>query len=402
MGTVHIIGAGLSGLAAAMSLLENDHRICLYESSGQAGGRCRSYHDPILDCEIDNGNHLLLGSNSHAWDYIKQLGTKESLICPHNYYPFINIKTEASWCIKPPFTIQGVPLIEYMDLLRLLLAGKQRTVSECVHPLSAIYSRFIAPLCLAVLNTHPDDASAALLGKTLWKTGIHKDGMAPYLPISSWQASLITPATKKLQSQGHGIYYQHALKALDSEGERITGLQFSRTSITVAEGDSVILATPAHITAQLCPDITTPDSFNPIINAHFSYPHEQANSSFIGIMGSTIQWAFFKEGIISTTTSAAQDCVDYSQDGIAHILWHDLCSLMNINAPLPNHRIITEKRATFSATPDNVVKRPSNQTSAKNLFLAGDYTNTKLPASIESAIQSGQTAATLAISYPTL
>ena len=78
MATIHIVGAGIAGLSAAVSLAHVGHRILLYESSTHAGGRCRSYHDTTLDCMIDNGNHLLLSGNTAVMDYLRIIGAENS------------------------------------------------------------------------------------------------------------------------------------------------------------------------------------------------------------------------------------------------------------------------------------------------------------------------------------
>ena len=81
-GHAHIIGAGIAGLAAAVRLASQGHRVSVYESAPQAGGRCRSYHDPALDMEIDNGNHLVLSGNSAAMGYLDVIGARDKLKGP--------------------------------------------------------------------------------------------------------------------------------------------------------------------------------------------------------------------------------------------------------------------------------------------------------------------------------
>src|SRR4051794_13788938 len=96
--TIHVIGAGLSGLAAAVRLAQRGERAVVHEAAGQAGGRCRSYHDPQLDMMIDNGNHLLLSANHAALAFLATIGAADRLIGPDSAeFAFIDLKTNERW-----------------------------------------------------------------------------------------------------------------------------------------------------------------------------------------------------------------------------------------------------------------------------------------------------------------
>jgi len=397
MATFHIIGAGLAGLSAAVSLSGQGHRICVYESTSQAGGRCRSFIDPILEREIDNGNHLLIGANHHSWRYVERIGSTDQLHCPHDHLEFLHLDSLRKTRVRPPLWLPAAPVTEYLSLLRLVWASPSRTVQEVISSKNNSYRNFIEPFCVSALNTHPQEASASLLAATL-RQSLRKSGkLSPFVPVQSWQRALIDPATAFIQKEGGGFYYQHALKKLISDQDRITELQFPRTNVTVAAGDKVILASPFSVTSELCPEISVPQAYSPILNGHFVCDHDYPTGSILGIIGGTIHWIFFKEGLISTTTSAADAYSDIAQDVLAAMLWSELARALGIQHPLPEYRIVFEKRATFRATPDNQAHRPPPATHFTNLFLAGDYVQTSLPACIEGAIASGHTAATLAI-----
>jgi protoporphyrinogen oxidase len=96
--TAHIIGAGISGLAAAVRLANAGYRLCLHEATQQAGGRCRSYFDTATNLTIDNGNHLLLSGNRHAVAYARSIGTEAGLVGPKRaQFPFVDITTGKRW-----------------------------------------------------------------------------------------------------------------------------------------------------------------------------------------------------------------------------------------------------------------------------------------------------------------
>src|SRR6202007_1494398 len=97
---VHVVGAGLAGLAAAVRLARRGARVTLHEAAGQAGGRCRSYHDPALGMVIDNGNHLLLSANHAAAGYLRTIGATNCLIGPPGAdFAFVDLASGARWVL---------------------------------------------------------------------------------------------------------------------------------------------------------------------------------------------------------------------------------------------------------------------------------------------------------------
>jgi hypothetical protein len=162
------------------------------------------------------------------------------------------------------------------------------------------------------------------------------------------------------------------------------------------------LATPPSILEKIHPSLALNLTYQPIVNGHFMVkrPNDAlAQCDFIGLIDSPAHWIFFKENMISTTTSAASDMLGMDHETIAHILWREIRMLFpQLPEAMPPHRIIIEKRATFESTPQNDAKRPSAHTPFQNAFFAGDYVQTGMPATIESAITSGFMAAELASS----
>src|SRR5438093_884395 len=100
-GTIHVIGAGLAGLAAAARLARHGARLAVHEAAGQAGGRCRSYHDPALDMVIDNGNHLLLSGNHAALSYLDTIGAGGMLAGPAvAEFAFMDLASGERWKVR--------------------------------------------------------------------------------------------------------------------------------------------------------------------------------------------------------------------------------------------------------------------------------------------------------------
>ena len=100
--TIHIIGAGLAGLSAAVRLTARGVKVAVYEANAQAGGRCRTYHDHGLGLMIDNGNHLLLSGNHAAQSYLREIGSEDRLVGPEQAeFPFVDLVSGERWTLRP-------------------------------------------------------------------------------------------------------------------------------------------------------------------------------------------------------------------------------------------------------------------------------------------------------------
>jgi hypothetical protein len=161
--------------------------------------------------------------------------------------------------------------------------------------------------------------------------------------------------------------------------------------------EAVVLAVPPWVAATLVPELVVPDRFHAIVNAHFDYSAPAGAAPMLGLFGGTAEWLFAFPDRLSITISAADRLVDTDREDIARSCWADIRKALGIAAPMPRWQVVKEKRATFAATPEQNARRPSARTRWRNLFLAGDWTDTGLPATIEGALRSGETAAGLAI-----
>jgi squalene-associated FAD-dependent desaturase len=411
MSTVHVIGAGLAGLSAALALTETPGRsVVVYEAGPAAGGRCRSYHDRSLDLRIDNGNHLLLSGNRAAAAYLKAIGAGDRMDGPScALFPFVDLKSGERWTVRPsagriPWWIlspsrrvPGTSLGDYLALLSFTRLTDDTPVADAM-PRKALYWRLIEPLAIAALNTRPHAGLARMLGAVIRETLMRGgDACIPRYPKAGLSEALVDPALATLQARGASIQFGRRILSLAIEADRVVAIRTTDTTILLGPDDAVVLAVPPWIATDLLPGLTAPDAFEAILNVHFRYAADPGGplgeAGFIGALSGTAEWIFLKHDHVSVTISAANHLVDLPPEAIAEATWADIRIALAIADPMPPFRVVKEKRATFAATAAQERRRPEARTPLRNLALAGDWTATGLPATIEGAIRSGRTAA---------
>jgi len=182
-GMIHVVGAGLAGLAAAVRLAGRGASVVVHEAAGGAGGRCRSYHDPLLDMVIDNGNHLLLSGNHAALSYLETIGSAGGLAGPAAAeFAFVDLASGERWTLRInrgrlPWWIfdrsrrvPGTTASDYLSFARLLYASDEKTICEAVTCAGPLYERLARPFWLAALNIEPKEGSAGLAGAIVRET----------------------------------------------------------------------------------------------------------------------------------------------------------------------------------------------------------------------------------------
>ncbi|HEY2248784.1 MAG TPA: hydroxysqualene dehydroxylase HpnE [Bradyrhizobium sp.] len=409
--TVHIIGAGISGLSAAVRLANAGHKVHVHEATQQAGGRCRSYFDAATNLTIDNGNHLLLSGNRHALAYARSIGTEAGLVGPNSaQFPFVDLATGQRWLLdlgdsRLPFWVfdesRRVPdtgVLDYLGLAPLVWASTGKTVGDTIRCQGTLYQRLVQPLLLAALNVDPPVGSAGLAGAIVRET-LLAGGQAcrPLIARDGLSAILIEPAVTLLQENGASISLGHELREFVTSGDRITGLKFGGDDIALGSDDAIVMAVPPRAAAMLLPGLPTPTKFRAIVNAHFRVDPPRDAPPILGVVGGLVEWLFAFPQRLSVTISAGDRLVDMPREELAEAIWRDVCRAGGVAGELPPWQIVRERRATFEATPEQNALRPKAATSFKNLFLAGDWTDTGLPATIEGSVRSGDRAADLVL-----
>ena len=413
MSHVHVIGAGLAGLSAALSLTAVGRTVTVHEAGPAAGGRCRSYFDRELDLTIDNGNHLLLSGNHAAFDFIEEIGATDRMGGPSQaIFPFVDLKTGERWSVHPtrgriPWWVLSkkrrppeTRLSDYFGLRDLVkIKGKDDIVVANAVRRGRLYWRLVEPLALAALNTHPQAGIARLLGAVMRET-LMKGGRycIPRFPKTNLSDALIDPAVATLQSRGVTFRFSSRVTGLESANDRVTLLLTANGPVPLGPKDSVLLAVPPWVAADLLPWLIVPNEYQSILNLHYAIEADPKGplglTGFLGVLSGKAEWLFAKPGHVSVTISAANELVDEPAAELASLVWPNVRVALGLpkemDSQMPPYRVIKEKRATFAATAFQEARRPGPDTRLENLSLAGDWTNTGLPATIEGAIRSGR------------
>ena len=421
MSRVHIIGAGLAGLSAAITASGAGLPVTVHEATAAGGGRCRSYFDTELGIRIDNGNHLLLSGNTSAFAYIDAIGARDRMTGPKDpIFPFMDLRTGRYWSLRPNkgrvpwwllFPWRRVPRTSAREYLALRGLGREwddTVVAETMRH-GTFYWLLMEPLSIAALNTRPHAGLACLFGAVMRET-LLTGGKAclPRVPKEGLSDALIDPAVETLRRRGADIVFNQRVTAVTVENGRATALETSNGLIALDPGDHVILAVPPWIAEELIPTLTVPNDFESILNIHYKIAvtpkGDVAKAGFAGLLNATAEWIFIKPDHVSITISAANKLIGRGAADLAAMVWPNVVDALDLEGEdtmtMPPFRVIKERRATIIANAAQEERRPAATTAIANLTLAGDWTDTRLPATIEGAVRSGVIAARLIFDPP--
>lgn len=438
---VLIVGGGLSGLAAAVELASRGAQVALTEQAPRLGGRCYSYLDQKTGDVVDNGQHLLLGAYHNLLRYLETIGTiqflKRQLILNLPFYHPVKGRGdfEISRLPKPFHLTAGMlkfKLLSLKDRRNLLKIGvalsrwdrqtekelSNLTVEEWLFSLNQseeARGSFWHPIAISVMNEHPGKASALLFARSLRAAFLGKKSDSSLLIPTVGQTDLyVRGAENFLRLRGITVWINTEVESIDVSGTRAVGVRLKDGKRVQAT--QVISAVPYYSLAKLIPpalrkekpfiDLNEFESSS-IISMHLWFDREFMDVDFLGLIGKNIQWVFNRRrfmneegngtGYLSCVISGARAFIDLSKEKLIALALRDLHSVFpgSRTARMTSSIIIKEKRATFSPTCEIEPLRPSSETPIENLYLAGDWTNTGLPATIEGAVMSGFSAAKL-------
>ena len=412
---VHIVGAGLSGLAAAVRLVDSGCRVIVHEAAGHAGGRCRSYHDPQLGMTIDNGNHLALSGNEAALAFLDRIGGRSAVVeHARAEFPFIDLATGERWTVHlnrgrvpwwvldPCRRVPGSRVADYTAIACLLSARRGAKVSDVLCCEGPLYERLWRPILLAALNIEPEEADATIAAQVLRETfGAGGRACRPVIAVGGLSEAFVEPALRYIGERSALVRYNRRLHRVAYKGDRVAGLVFGDDVILLGPKEQVILAVPPKAATDLVPMLKAPEDYRGIVNVHFRMDCPAGMPQMTGVVNGLSDWIFAYPDKVSVTISGT-DLSGLGREEFARRIWAEVSavarpSMTGRSDPCPPWQVIREKRATFAATPAAALSRSRTRTAFRNLFIAGDWTDTGLPACIEGAVRSGNKASRVAI-----
>src|SRR6202046_3199705 len=436
-----VIGAGFAGLSAAVALAERGVRVTVLEGKPALGGRAYSFEDPDTGDFVDNGQHVLMGCYTETLDFLKRIGAYDQLVFHEDLEIEMLAGPGRSAVLKtarlPGPLHMTAALLGYQHLsfaqrmsvmrggLRMLAMRRfgdelrRLTVAQLMDRLGqSEHARrcFWYPLSIATLNDEPESSSAQQLAEVLKRAFFsrrRRDSAFVYSRVGLTDL-YCTGATRLIERAGGAVLSHSIVEMLELGAVGIVASVRLRDGRRI-EASNFISAVPAPQLLRLLPENAVADPFfsrfaglssSPIICVHVWLDREGTNSPFIGFIGTTTQWLFNKRqifaqrgeahpGYLSFVISGARKLVDRSNQEILDIVINDLHAMIPASreARVVKSLVLKEKNATMAPDLRSHELRPTAKTPISNFFLAGDWIQTNLPATIESAVISGRAAA---------
>jgi squalene synthase HpnD len=429
---VVVLGGGYAGLAAATELILRGHDVTLIEGRALLGGRAHSFVDAKTGLVLDNGQHILMGCYHESLALLRALGVRDRLHTPPRIdVPFVSEKGLSRMIATAPDPLHLLSaLLNYGELnaadkwaaaklaLRLR-AGQEPLAGENVKVWMKRWSQtpnliraLWEPLCIAALNEPVATASATLFATVIRRSFLAGSADSTILLSRVGLSELFAPEVKRLIEMCRGTWRtQSMVTGLDFADGKLREIKFNDGS--TLQPQAVVSALPWHVLrgllpaesklARACAEIHDA----PIVSLHLWLDRLILNEPFVGLLDSPVHWVFSRDHIhgpnpagqeghvITAVVSGARDLVDKTGPELEDLTMRELARLLpEARGVRVLHRMVYKARsATFAATPQTEPLRPGATTEWSNFWLAGDWTDTGYPATIEGAIVSGNRAA---------
>lgn len=417
MKKIVVVGGGLAGLSAA-SFLANKFHVQLYEQSPKLGGRTYSFIDKESGDEIDNGQHLLLGCYKDTFEFSSLINAQQNFIFEESLkiplasrsgkIDFLQA-TSAPYPFSLSFGILNFDLLSFIERLKILeLMTKMFFSNYNADELNVeqwlnengqtknIRKYLWDILSIGALNCKPENASAEIfiriLREIFFTGGTSSKFVIPKFGLSQ---TFCSPAEKFIIENNGEIFLSNGLKKIEADNGTITNLHFDKI---LSDFDAVILALPSFAYKNIAgaeklfeiPEI----EHSPILTVHIWLKQNFLKEKYYALIDSPVHWVFNHDRFITIVISAANDLINKDESEIFSIIWKEVESCLQLRSEqLVRYKILKEKRATLVPSKENLKKRLQTKTNYENLFLAGDWIQTELPSTIESAVRSGKYAA---------
>ncbi len=438
MRRVVVVGGGVAGFAAATALADEGRAVLLLESTAAAGGRARSFVDRASQDAVDNGQHALMGCYDEFLGLLSRVGTRGDLFESELRIPLCDPAVEDPARRTALIDAPRVPaplhfalgLLRYRHLslaerLSALVAGQRLVLRQrrASRPDTTVAAELAAlgqslrarralwdPIIWATLNADPERASARLLAAVVGRALLaSREGSRFLLPAVPLSELYVEPGRKLIEARGGMLRTRAAVDAVEIDAGRAVAVRAGGERIDAA---AVILAVPPPALRRLAvPGVAVDaalDRATPIVSVTLWLERDPGGPPFVGLLGCDTQWIFQVDRIhgrrdggghrLACVRSGADAWRDVSREEIARIVEGDARRALPGMAGVRviRHLVVTEHAATLAPDPQIQPLRPGAETPVRGLFLAGDWTDTGLPATLEGAALSGHRAAELA------
>lgn len=418
-GHVAVVGGGVAGIAAAIRLAKRGVRVSLLERSNRLGGRAGSFRDSTIEESIDNCQHVALGCCDQYLDLLEELGMGDALEWTSSFHYIEPDGRRSSLPIPSlPSPLHGLPLLLKADFLSigdrfgiaralggLKLGGGRRwhgrSFAEWLRATrqsARSIERFWTPIIVSACNARPDACDAAAAIK-VFRDGFLRSAKAasmgvPRVPL----AELYAQTPDLLASAGGSVRLGAAVESVEAGGVTLRGGER-------LDADAVVLATPFAATANLLAaspvdaaavvdDLRTL-RHSTIVAVHAEFDEPVTDLSHAVLLEASFDWLFLKDAgrRVHAVASAAEPLAERSGEELVAELAGELRARFGVTAGPTWSRVVKERRATFLVEPGVDARRPRVDELAPAVWLAGDYTATGWPATMEGATRSGRAAA---------
>ncbi len=415
-----VIGGGFAGLTAAAYLSNSGFKVELLEASPKLGGRAYSFKDSSTGSTIDNGQHIMMGCYYDTLKFIKLIGAEDNFLFQKRLE--INFLTSDSKLIE----LKSFPLPYPFNLLFGLMNFKAISISNRIRFLKLflklpfinieklkeltvydwlikenqnekIREAFWEILSVGALNTSIKKASAltfAIILKEIFLKG--NKSATIILPKYGLSESYCESAASFIRKKNGIINLTEAVERMAISDGKIVEIETSKRKID--DFDFVISSVPFHAIKKIIPQLKYQKNFelsySAILTVHIWLKENMLKEKFYGLINSPVHWLFNHDDHFTIVVSDANDLIEKTKEEIFEVIYSELEQFIKIKkSDILSYKIIKEKRATFIPSKEILFNRPKSITEFNNLFIAGDWTDTKLPSTIESAVKSGRVAA---------